>query len=97
MIRSTKGPHTDPTLERLLSSVDAYVPRQLVGARKSPITCINGTGIGSLMDRSLAGTIGILARLDGNQFHGSRIVLIHLTQDLVTLTCCLIVFRQTGF
>lgn len=96
VIRSAEGSHADPALERLLTRVDADVASQFIGSGKPAVTSIDGTGIRALVDRSLTGTIGVLARLDRDQLHRSRVVLVHLAQDLVPFAGRLIVLRQAG-
>ena len=96
VVGAREGPHAYPTLEGFLSCVDADVSRQLVRSGKPTVTVLYGAGVGSLVHRRFAGAVGVLAWLDGDQLEGQLCGLVHLRQDLMTLTGGLVVLCQGG-
>lgn len=64
MVTATEGPHADAALEGFVSCVDAQVPRQLIGSRKTPVTVLGRTGMWSLVHWSFARPVGILSWTD---------------------------------
>lgn len=67
MVASRKGAHTDATLERLLSRMNANVPGELIAAGESAIATIHRTGVWPFVHRRFARSIRILSRFYGNQ------------------------------
>lgn len=65
MVTAAEGTHAYPALERLVSGVNAQMPRQLVGAREAPVTVLRGAGVGPLMHWGLTGAVGVLTRSNG--------------------------------
>lgn len=66
VIRSRKGSHTNATLERLLTGMNANVAGKFVAARESSIAIFYGTSVGSFVHGCLAWSIWIFAGLHGD-------------------------------
>jgi len=62
VIATTKVPQANPTLEWLLSRVDADVPGELVAPREPSVAALCGAGVGPLVRRGFAGTVRVLPR-----------------------------------
>ena len=61
VVAAAEVAHTDPTLEWLVSSVDADVSGQFIRAGKPPVATLCGTGVRSLVDGRLAGSVRVLS------------------------------------
>lgn len=62
VIAPAETAHAYPTLERFVTSVDAQVSAEFVRPGKPPVAALCRTGVGSLVDRRLARSIGVLPR-----------------------------------
>lgn len=65
VVAATEAPHADPALEGLVARVDAQVPGQLVRATETAVAALRRARVGPLVERGLAGSVGILAGPDG--------------------------------
>uniref|UniRef100_T1IK86 Uncharacterized protein n=1 Tax=Strigamia maritima TaxID=126957 RepID=T1IK86_STRMM len=92
MVTPTKRPHANPTLKRFLPRMNPNMPREFVAATKPPVAALDRTRVRPFVHRRLARPVRVLPRLDRQQFQRHRTLLIHLTEDLVTLTRRRIVF-----
>lgn len=61
VVAAAEVAHADPTLEGLVSSVDADVSGQFIRAGKPPIAALRRTRVWPLMDRRLAGSVRVLS------------------------------------
>lgn len=62
VVASTKVPHANPALEGFVAGVDADVSGELVGPGEAPVASLRRTGIGPLVHRGLAGSVGVFPR-----------------------------------
>jgi hypothetical protein len=85
VVGAREGSHADAARERFLTCVDANVPCQLVRATKPSVAVLHRTGVGPLVDRGLARSVGVLARFHGHKLQGDGTLLVDLRQNLVTL------------
>lgn len=69
MVRPRKLPHTNPTLEGLLSCVDSHMASELIATGKRPVTILNGALIRPV--NAAPGAGGVLR-------HGEFIALFHM-------------------
>lgn len=65
VVAAAEAPHADPALEGLVTRVDAQVPGQLVRAAEAAVAALRWARVGPLVERGLAGPVGVLAGPDG--------------------------------
>lgn len=94
VIRPTERPHANTALERLLSRVYPDVPRQFVRPREASVAPVHGTSVWALVDGSLARSIGVLSRFDGDEPQRLGALLVDLGEDLVALARGGVVFCE---
>lgn len=86
--------HANATLERLLAGVNSNVPGELVAPGEPPVAPVDGAGVRTLVDRSLARSIRILSRLYRDEPERQSALLVNLREDLVTLRRAGVVLGQ---